>query len=47
MNRRDDSESGLSRPRYFIDENGKEVYRHVGFMDEKAIVNQLKKMGIE
>jgi len=25
----------------------KEVYRHVGFMSEKAIVNQLMKMGVE
>lgn len=31
----------------FFDEQGEEVYRHVGFMSEKAIVNQLKKMGIE
>ncbi len=31
----------------FFNENGKEVYRHVGFMDEKAIINQLKKMGVE
>ena len=31
----------------FFDKTGSEVYRHVGFMDEKAIVNQLKKMGIE
>jgi thioredoxin 1 len=31
----------------FYSETGKEVYRHVGFMDEKAIVNQLKKMGVE
>jgi thioredoxin 1 len=31
----------------FFDEDGKEKYRHVGFMDEKAIVNQLKKMGVE
>ena len=31
----------------FFNENGREVYRHVGFMSEKAIVNQLKKMGIE
>ena len=31
----------------FFNENGKEIYRHVGFMDEKAIINQLKKMGIE
>ncbi|MEE4261982.1 MAG: thioredoxin family protein [Desulfobacteraceae bacterium] len=31
----------------FFNENGKEVLRHVGFMSEKAIVNQLKKMGVE
>ncbi len=31
----------------FFDKQGKEVYRHVGFMSEKAIVNQLKKMGVE
>ena len=30
----------------FYDQQGKEVYRHVGFMSEKAIVNQLKKMGV-
>jgi thioredoxin 1 len=31
----------------FYSETGKEVYRHVGFMDEKAIINQLKKMWVE
>ena len=31
----------------FFTQNGKEVFRHVGFMSEKAIVNQLKKMGVE
>ena len=31
----------------FYDGGGKEVYRHVGFMAEKEIVAQLKKMGIE
>jgi thioredoxin 1 len=31
----------------FFNEDGKETYRHVGFMDEKAIINQLKKMGVE
>lgn len=31
----------------FFNEGGKEVYRHVGFMDEKAITKQLKKMGVE
>jgi thioredoxin 1 len=31
----------------FFNENGKEVYRHIGFMSEKAIVNQLRKMGVE
>ena len=30
----------------FFDKQGKEVYRHVGFMSEKAIVKQLKKMGV-
>jgi len=30
----------------FFDQQGKEVYRHVGFMSEKAIVIQLKKMGV-
>jgi thioredoxin 1 len=30
----------------FFDENGKEVYRHVGFMGEKDIVRQLKEMGV-
>ena len=31
----------------FFNEDGREIYRHVGFMDEKAIINQLKKMGVE
>jgi thioredoxin 1 len=31
----------------FFNEEGREIFRHVGFMDEKAIINQLKKMGIE
>jgi len=31
----------------FYNETGKEIYRHVGFMDEAAIINQLKKMGVE
>jgi thioredoxin 1 len=31
----------------FYNESGMEVYRHVGFMGEKAIVDQLKKMGID
>jgi len=30
----------------FFDKQAKEVYRHVGFMSEKAIVKQLKKMGV-
>ena len=30
----------------FFDKQGKEVYRHVGFMSEAAIVAQLKKMGV-
>ena len=31
----------------FYDREGNEVYRHVGFMDEAAIVAQLRKMGVE
>jgi thioredoxin 1 len=31
----------------FFDKEGKEAYRHLGFMSEKAIVEQLKKMGVE
>ena len=31
----------------FYDKEGKEVYRHVGFMSEDAIVAQLKKMGVK
>ncbi len=31
----------------FFDEEGKEVYRHVGFLSEKAIRAQLRKMGVE
>jgi len=31
----------------FFNPEGKEVYRHVGFMSEKDIVAQLKKMGVE
>ncbi len=31
----------------FFDREGKEVYRHVGFMSEEAIVAQLKKMGVD
>lgn len=30
----------------FFDNEGKEIYRHVGFMGEAAIVEQLKKMGV-
>jgi thioredoxin 1 len=30
----------------FFDSQGKEVYRHVGFMGEEAITGQLKKMGV-
>jgi len=30
----------------FFDKNGKEVYRHVGFMGETAIIEQLKNMGV-
>lgn len=31
----------------FFDKNGKEVYRHKGFMSKAAIVRQLKKMGVK
>ena len=31
----------------FFDPYGKEVHRHVGFIGEKEIVAQLKKMGID
>jgi len=31
----------------FFDKNGKEVYRHAGFMPEKAIVAQLEKIGVK
>ena len=31
----------------FFDKNRKEVYRHVGFMSEEAIVTQFKKMGVD
>ena len=30
----------------FFDKEGKEVYRHTGFMGEADIVSQLKKMGV-
>lgn len=30
----------------FFDKDGKEVYRHVGFMDKKSIVSMLKKLGV-
>lgn len=30
----------------FFNEQGDEVYRHVGFLDEKSIVEQLTKMGV-
>ncbi len=31
----------------FFDETGQEVWRHEGFLDEKTIVGQLAKMGVE
>lgn len=31
----------------FFDKDGKEVYRHRGFMSEEDIVKQLTKMGVE
>jgi thioredoxin 1 len=30
----------------FYDKTGKEVLRHIGFMSEKEIVSQLKRMGV-
>ena len=30
----------------FFDQKGKEVYRHIGFMDKKSIMAQLTKMGV-
>ncbi|MBU1344742.1 MAG: thioredoxin family protein [Proteobacteria bacterium] len=30
----------------FFNEQGEEVYRHVGFLDENSIVEQLTKMGV-
>ncbi len=30
----------------FYDKDSKEVYRHVGFMSEKEIIRQLKKLGV-
>jgi thioredoxin len=31
----------------FYDQNGKETYRHVGFLSEKAIVGILQSMGVQ
>jgi thioredoxin 1 len=31
----------------FFDKNGKEVYRHEGFLAEKNIIEQLEKMGVK
>ncbi|MBL7211336.1 MAG: thioredoxin fold domain-containing protein [Desulfobacteraceae bacterium] len=31
----------------FYDKDGKEIYRHVGFMSEAAIITQLQKMGVD
>jgi thioredoxin 1 len=31
----------------FYDKEGKEAYRHVGFMSENAIVTQLKNLGVQ
>jgi len=31
----------------FFDKDGKEYFRHTGFMDEKSIVAMLKKMGVK
>lgn len=31
----------------FFNEKGEEVYRHVGFLDEKSIIDQMTRMGVE
>ncbi len=31
----------------FFNEKGEEVYRHVGFLDETSIIEQMSKMGVE
>ena len=31
----------------FYDKDGKEVYRHQGFLDEESIIDQLAKMGVK
>ena len=31
----------------FFDKNGKEVFRHEGFMDKKSIVRELGKLGVK
>lgn len=31
----------------FFDKDGKEVYRHMGFLDENSIVEQFTKMGVK
>ena len=30
----------------FFNAQGEEVYRHVGFLDEKSIIDQMTKMGV-
>ena len=30
----------------FFNEKGEEIYRHVGFLDEKSIISQMTKMGV-
>ena len=48
-NRRQAGRFGISAipTQIFFDREGKEVYRHVGFMSEEAIIAQLKKMGVD
>jgi thioredoxin 1 len=31
----------------FFDENGRETYRHVGFLGEEDIIKQMKKLGVQ
>jgi hypothetical protein len=37
----------LMQSQTIFDKNGKEVYRHCGFMSEKVIVAQLETMGVK
>jgi len=49
VNRKEPARFGINTipTQIFYDATGKEVYRHVGFMSEEAIVAQLQKMGVK